>query len=70
MMDALLARPAEEDLGVASPLVPGYIVAGCSGAALFVWTVGPVGPALLFAGFAAYVAGVELHRRATTAALS
>ncbi len=70
MMDALSARPAADDSGEASPLVPGYIVAACSAAAVLVWQVGPLGPALLFAGFAAYVAAVEVHRRATTPAVA
>ncbi|MCB9593178.1 MAG: J domain-containing protein [Sandaracinaceae bacterium] len=69
MVDDLLARP-ELDPDGESALVPASIVAGCSTAALFVWSVGPIGPALLFAGFAAYVAGVELHRRATIAAIA
>lgn len=68
MMDALSARPDPELEGDGSARVPGYIVAGCTAAAILVWQVGPIGPALLFAGFAAYVAGVEAHRRATTPA--
>lgn len=44
--------------------VPGLLVAGCLSAAALVWTVGPVGLAILFLGFAMYVTGIELHRRA------
>jgi hypothetical protein len=44
--------------------VPGLLVASCLLAAAFVWQVGPIGPALLFVGFAAYVLGMEMHRRA------
>lgn len=68
MMDALSSRPEVDLDPAASARVPGYIVAACTAAALLVWQVGPVGPALLFAGFAAYVAAVEAHRRATAPA--
>lgn len=44
--------------------VPGLLVGSCLLAAAFVWQVGPVGPALLFIGFAAYVLAMEMHRRA------
>ncbi|MBX3273605.1 MAG: J domain-containing protein [Sandaracinaceae bacterium] len=64
MIAALSARPAPVDDGN-TPHVPAVLVLACSAAALLVWQVGPVGPALLFAGFAAYVALVEAHRRAT-----
>lgn len=68
MMDALSSKPEPVFDPGAAARVPGYIIAACTAAALLVWQVGPIGPALLFAGFAAYVAAVEVHRRATAPA--
>lgn len=63
MIAELLARPEiGADWDERLP-VPGLLVVGCLMAALLMWQVGPLGPALLFAGFAAYIAGIETHRR-------
>ena len=69
-VDAMIAEldarpPAGPDLAERLP-VPALIVAGCLLGAFLMYQVGPLGPALLFVGFAAYVAGLEIHRRATT----
>ena len=44
--------------------VPGLLVAGCLSAAMLVYSIGPIGLAMLFVGFAAYVTALEAHRRA------
>lgn len=46
--------------------IPALLVVGCLLFALLMWQVGPAGPSLLFVGFAAYVAGLEAHRRVTS----
>lgn len=47
--------------------VPAMLVAGCLMMAAFAWQIGPIGPALLFIGFATYVTALEMHRRASLA---
>ena len=67
MIEHLESRPeAAADWEDRVP-VPGLLVAGCVAAAAFAWQLGPVGPALLVLGFAAYVAALETHRRASLA---
>lgn len=56
---ATLETPWEERLPV-----PAMLVFGSLAASLVVFQVGVVGVAILFAGFALYVAAIEAHRRA------
>lgn len=64
MIDDLLSRPERPASHWSDRVpVPGLLITGCLLAALAVWRVGPLGPSLLFAGFAAYVGFVELYRR-------
>jgi hypothetical protein len=67
LIERLEARPERPSDWEERLPVPAMLVAGCLSAAAFVWQVGPVGVALLFVGFAAYVTGIELHRRANLA---
>lgn len=54
--------PIEEPSVERLPM-PGLVAAAFLGAAGLVWTIGgPIGPALLFVGFAAYITAVEGHR--------
>ncbi len=69
MIDELLARPEPVVTDEHPGKVPALLIAACAAAAMLVWQVGPVGPALLFAGFGAWLAFVEVHRRATAPAL-
>jgi len=66
MIDGLLSRgeptAAQEHPGK----VPALLVGGFAAASMLVWQLGPIGPALLFAGFGAWIGFVEVHRRATT----
>lgn len=62
MIEQLMARKPPREIDLPLP-VPALIVLACLFAAFFIWQVGPLGPALLFLGFAAYVAGVEVQRR-------
>jgi len=62
MIEQLMARRPPREIELPLP-VPALLVLGCLFAAFFIWQVGPLGPALLFLGFAAYVAGVEGQRR-------
>jgi hypothetical protein len=67
LIERLEARPRTPSDWETRVPVPALLVAACLCAAAVVWRVGPVGVALLFAGFAAYVTGVELHRRLSLA---
>jgi len=62
MISQLMARKPPREIELPLP-VPALIVLACLFAAFFIWQVGPMGPALLFLGFAAYVGGVEVQRR-------
>jgi hypothetical protein len=54
--------PADETSSERVP-APGLLAAGFVGAAGLVWTIGgPIGPALLFVGFAVFLTAVEGHR--------
>jgi len=66
MIDRLLAQPEPEPNDDHPGKVPALLIIGCALAAMFVWQVGPIGPALLLAGFGTWIAFVEVHRRATT----
>ena len=68
MMARLSTLPEPSEVPEDPAKVPTVLVMGCSAAAVLVWQIGPIGPAVLFAGFAAYVAAVEAHRRATAPA--
>lgn len=62
-MSAMEQRPIVDEPAPERLPMPGLMVAGFLGAAGLVWTIGgPLGPALLFVGFAAWVAAVEGHR--------
>ncbi|HJL20229.1 MAG TPA: J domain-containing protein [Sandaracinaceae bacterium LLY-WYZ-13_1] len=65
LIEELESRPAPPEEPGPEPPVPAMLVGACLAAGAVVWQVGPVGVALLFVGFAAYVTGLELHRRAS-----
>ncbi len=63
MIAELSSRRLEETDWEERLPIPELLVVGCLMAALLMWLVGPHGPSLLFVGFAAYVMGLEAHRR-------
>ncbi len=68
MIAELEARPAPPEVDPLERLpVPAMIVGACLAMAVLLYQLGPVGPALLCVGFSAYVAALELHRRAAMA---
>jgi hypothetical protein len=63
LMQQLEGRaPIEDDPPSDRIPVPGLVAATFVGMAALTWSLGPIGPALLFAGFAGYVAAIEGHR--------
>lgn len=65
---SLEARPVDDGPTWEERLpVPGLVVGGCLVAAAGMAQIGPLGVALLFVGFATYVTGLEVHRRASLA---
>lgn len=67
MIRELESRPVQTRDPLEDLPVPAMIIGACLAFALVLWQVGPLGPALLCVGFAAYVAALETHRRASLA---
>lgn len=62
-MSLMDARPAVDEHALERLPMPGLVAGASLGAAGLVWTIGgPLGPAILFVGFAAWVTLVEGHR--------
>lgn len=71
MIADLEARPEPRtDDPLQSAPVPAMIVGACLALAMLIYQLGPLGPALLCVGFAAYVTALELHRRGSLALTS